>query len=101
MPLINIELMKEEPYQDCINLLRTISVLKSPNDKFKVLVEVSSDMNYNIEFSDQMKKTGKKGELGSDDLFPLFLYIFIKANIPHMYSEFQFMNHFNDEAKSV
>lgn len=74
----------------------------SPQDKFDLLVQLSNEINNSIEFNEQNKlskgDTKKKLDgIGADDLFPVFLYIFIKANIPCLYSEYQFLNHFNDE----
>ena len=33
-------------------------------------------------------------KLGADDLMPAFMYSLVKANVPYLYSELQFLNEF-------
>jgi len=92
----------KDPYCDCIALLRSISNCTTPHEKFAMLLRVSNEINTAIDFNEQAKmanSSNKKYESdrGADSLLPVFLYVFIKSNVPHLYSEFQFMNDFNDE----
>lgn len=36
--------------------------------------------------------------VGADELLPIYFYVFIKADVPHIYSEYQFMYDFVDDA---
>lgn len=78
-------------YSNAIQVFKTLSDKENPNDKFDILVQVSDEI---------MKMITVENIGGADDLFPVFLYIFIIARIPNVYSEFQFLTDFLDEVVS-
>jgi hypothetical protein len=92
----------EEPYSESIKILKSISNCLTPKSKIDVLIKVAKEINHSIDFNEMNKtsktSTSKKfGDRGADDLFPVYLYIFIKSNITTVYSEYQFLNQFSDE----
>lgn len=82
-------------YKDAIDVLKTMPSYCTTEEKFTVLVKVSDEI---------LKVVQKQSELlnspidaGADDMLPVFLYVFIQAGLPNVYSEFKFLNDFVDE----
>jgi len=94
----------KQPYNECINRLRQLSSgCFTAHDKYHQLVqthkEVINAIDYNI-MSKNMSASPtikKQLDLGADDIFPVYLYVFIRAQLPNVYSEYMFMFDFMDE----
>lgn len=81
----------DEPFSTAIQLLQKISSYQNSSDKFKCLVESS---NETLRILNSLNLTS---EIGADDIFPISLYIFVKAKIPNLFSLFKFLTDFLDE----
>lgn len=79
------------PYSNSISILERISNYQSAIEKFDCLVEASRSLIKELE---AMNITSN---LGQDDLFPISLFIFVKAKISNVYSLMQFLHDFTDE----
>jgi len=74
-----------DPYIGPIKTLRKLTFFVTPREKLMCLSQVSKDAVTCVQSYNQIN--GKRVVIGGDEIFPLFMYIVIKANIPHMYSE--------------
>jgi hypothetical protein len=98
----NNQLLKR-PYNDAIVKLRQLSAnCFTAHDKYAQLVETHQEIintiDYNIMSKKKMNPNIKQQmDIGADDLFPVYLYVFIRAQLPNLYSEYMFMNDFMDE----
>lgn len=72
--------------------MEKIGSFQSAFEKFDCLVESSRELVKELE---NMQITSN---LGSDDLFPVSLYIFVKSKISNVYSLMQFLQDFTDES---
>ncbi|KAF0981517.1 hypothetical protein FDP41_012174 [Naegleria fowleri] len=87
----------ENPYDQCIKKLREISTeYTTAHQKLDVLVQVGKELITAIDFIEE-KKRGKISDRGADDTLPVYLYVFIQAQIPNVYSTFKFLLDFMDE----
>jgi hypothetical protein len=91
----------KRPYSDCIKKLRTLSThCFTAHDKFDLLVETHQEIVNAIDYNVMSKQNNKRHsamDIGADDVFPVYLYVFIRAQLPNIYSEYQFMYDFMDE----
>ncbi|KAG2387826.1 hypothetical protein C9374_001420 [Naegleria lovaniensis] len=87
----------ENPYDQCIKKLRQISTQNTTaHAKLDVLVQVGKELITAIDFIEE-KKRGKISDRGADDTLPVYLYVFIQAQIPNVFSTFKFLLDFMDE----
>jgi hypothetical protein len=86
---------KEKNFKSSIEILQKISGYSTAMEKFDTLVETSHELLTEIE------ETCPTAEVGADDLFPIHLYIYIMANVPNIYSLFQFLQDFMDDTVIV
>ena len=97
IPTEEMESLFQNPYEECIKKLRTLSTqYATAHDKFDILVEVGKELIRAIDFIEE-KKRGKISDRGADDTLPVYLYVFIQAQIPNVYSTFKFLLDFMDE----
>ncbi|KAL9644355.1 hypothetical protein ABK040_005813 [Willaertia magna] len=85
------------PYEECIQKLRKVSTqFVTAHEKYDLLVQVGIELISAIDFIEE-RKTSKLTDRGADDVLPVYLYVFIQAQIPHVYSTFKFLLDFIDE----
>jgi hypothetical protein len=80
---------EKDPFQVSIDILKNVNKFQNASEKFNCLVESSNEMK---KILDNIKM-----DQGADDLFPISIHIFVKANITNVYSLFKFLQDFADE----
>ncbi|KAJ5074580.1 alsin [Anaeramoeba ignava] len=88
----------QDPYIKAIVSFQTIPKLYSPIKKIKIILKIKDEIEEAITefYKDKEIKPGYC-DITADDNLQLFLYTFLKANIPSPYSEMQFLNDFIPE----
>lgn len=92
-----IPLENQVPYQKAIETLRNIVNEKSPRDKLGCILRTFRETIKCV--TDFWDKEGCDPVVGADDLVPIFAYVILKANIPHLYSEMNFIWEFASDAE--
>lgn len=87
-----------EPYDSAILELRKISQCSTPLDKTQVLVQTSTEIENHVRVYQLERGQNFDHKRGAEDLFPIFLHVFIRANIPNLISEWRFLVDFMDES---
>ena len=90
-----------EPYDSAIEALRNISLKMTPLEKTACLVAASTEIDNTVKVTQLEKGIRFDKQRGAEDLFPIFLHVFVKANIPNLFSEYRFMIDFMDESVLV
>lgn len=88
---------EKRPYITAIELLEDISTTYSPMGKIEVIRKTFAMIHKEIE----NHYVGVRHVLAMDDLFPLFQYIVIRARVPHLGSEIQFIEDLVDQSVLV
>eukprot|EP00111_Clytia_hemisphaerica_P024307 TCONS_00071687-protein len=86
--------IKHEAYKEAIDTLGQISTMYSPMEKIDVLMKTFDKIHEEVEnyFKTLASAQGKVKMLSMDDLLPIFHFILIRARIPHLGSEIQFID---------
>jgi len=77
--------------------LRTISNEKSPRDKLGCILRTFREAIKCV--TDFWDKEGCDPVVGADDLVPIFANVILKANIPNLYTEMNFIWEFASDAE--
>jgi hypothetical protein len=92
-----------EPFLEAISALKEVPKCQTAHEKFQKLV-LTNQVCFLLLITNKSKQlvdslnSGKQDSVGADELLPIYFYVFIKANLPHVYSEYQFMCDFVDDA---
>jgi len=86
-PPISIE--NQVPYMKAITTLRNIVNERSPRDKLGCILNTFRQTIKCV--TDFWDKEGCDPIVGADDLVPIFAYVILKANIPNLYTEMNFI----------
>ena len=85
------------PYKSCIDLIKTIKMVKTPIDKINVLYSMGNEVIENInKIWKPLEKHLPKNYLSvdGDELIKIFCYILIKAKMPEILSHLSFIKNF-------
>ena len=85
------------PYKSCIDLIKTIKMVKAPIDKINVLYSMGNEVIENInKIWKPLEKHLPKNYLSvdGDELIKIFCYILIKAKMPEILSHLSFIKNF-------
>ena len=91
--LINLIFVLEQILQT----LRKITYLKSPRDKLGCIVHTFMDVIQCV--SDFWDAHERDPVVSADDLVPIFSYVILKANVPRLYSEMNFIWEFASDSE--
>lgn len=85
---VKLERREAEHYVSAVESLRQISTKFSPMEKLGLLKSTFEQINQEVSSFWQ----GEKKLVSLDDLFPVFQFVVIRARIPHLGSEIQFID---------
>lgn len=89
------------PYASAIQLLRTISFYRTPNDKAKVLLEACEEVvkcaTRALRLHASAASPGHATALGADDLLPLVVYVLVRSGIYSLPAELAYVADFLGE----
>eukprot|EP01127_Copromyxa_protea_P008497 TRINITY_DN1946_c1_g1_i1.p1 TRINITY_DN1946_c1_g1~~TRINITY_DN1946_c1_g1_i1.p1 ORF type:complete len:884 (+),score=162.38 TRINITY_DN1946_c1_g1_i1:266-2917(+) len=88
---------KVEPYRKAIHTLRKISFLKSPRDKLGCILHTFMDVIQCV--TDFWNAHDCDPVVSADDLVPIFSYVILKAHVPKLYSEMNFIWEFATDSE--
>jgi len=89
--LANVE-AEARPYATAIACMKTLPAQRRPAEKLEVLSAVFTHMNEEVDaHSSGAFKLG-----GMDDVLPIFLFVLVRAAVPHLRSELQYLFDFTD-----
>jgi len=97
-PLLEREeesLEEKPPYYRAIITLQQIIELKSPRDKLGCILQTFKDTIQCV--SDYWDPLDREPVVGADDLVPIFAYVILKAQIPKLFSEMNFIWEFAND----
>ncbi|KAL0478776.1 MORN repeat-containing protein [Acrasis kona] len=77
-----------ESFSEAIFTLQNLCKCTTSHEKYQQLVCANQ----------QMLDVLQGCSVGADELLPIYFYVFIKSNLPNLYSEYQFMLDFIDDA---
>jgi hypothetical protein len=83
---------QSRPYAAAINCLKTLPAQRTPLAKLEVLSGVFLRMNQAV----HTHLNGAVSLGGMDDVLPIFLFILVRAAVPHLRSELQYLFDFID-----
>ena len=85
------------PYKSCIDLIKTIKMVKAPIDKINILYSMGNEVIENInKIWKPLEKYLPKNYLSvdGDELIKIFCYILIKSKMPEILSHLSFIKNF-------
>eukprot|EP00038_Savillea_parva_P016732 m.17854 g.17854 ORF g.17854 m.17854 type:complete len:744 (-) comp3540_c0_seq1:21-2252(-) len=85
--------MEDWPYAAAIQSMKALPMYSKPAEKLHVLVTVFRRMNEAVK---SHVKGGTTRLGGMDDVLPAFLFILVRAAVPHLRSELQYLFDFTD-----
>ncbi|CAG9771169.1 unnamed protein product [Ceutorhynchus assimilis] len=94
MSLLGVEKkFQNSIFNEPIETLQQIITIFLPNEKLLIIRKTIEKMTPIAK-----KLLGTNYVWNMDDLFPLFLYVVVRARIPHLGAELEFMEHFMDKS---
>jgi len=94
---ITLTFEQRQPYHRAIKTLRKISHLKSPREKLGCILQTFKDIIQS--FGDFWEHYDREAVIGADDLVPIFAYVILKARIPKVFSEMNFIWEFASDSE--
>jgi hypothetical protein len=88
---------EQQPYHNAIKTLRKISLLKSPRDKLGCILQTFKDIIQCV--GDFWEHYDREAVVGADDLVPIFAYVILKARLPKIFSEMNFIWEFATDSE--
>jgi len=86
---------EKPPYYSAIKTLQKICDLKSPRDKLGCILQTFKDTIQCV--SDFWEPKEREPVVGADDLVPIFAYVILRAQIPKLFSEMNFIWEFAND----
>jgi hypothetical protein len=86
---ITLTFEQYQPYHRAIKTLRKITHLKSPRDKLGCILQTFKDIIQSV--GDFWDRYDREAVVGADDLVPIFAYVILKARVPKIFSEMNFI----------
>jgi len=86
---------EKPPYYTAIKTLQKICDLKSPRDKLGCILQTFKDTIQCV--SDYWEPRDREPVVGADDLVPIFAYVILRAQIPKLFSEMNFIWEFAND----
>jgi len=94
---LSLTFEQTQPYHSAIKTLRKISLLKSPRDKLGCILQTFKDIIQCV--GDFWESYDREAVVGADDLVPIFAYVILKARIPKIFSEMNFIWEFATDSE--
>eukprot|EP01017_Pseudomicrothorax_dubius_P048114 TRINITY_DN8704_c0_g1_i6.p1 TRINITY_DN8704_c0_g1~~TRINITY_DN8704_c0_g1_i6.p1 ORF type:complete len:538 (+),score=133.15 TRINITY_DN8704_c0_g1_i6:65-1678(+) len=88
----------EKPYEKSVKVLRKITKYTSPLHKMKVILEFANSINQEISAFFKQHQFYEHKVLDGDDIFAIILYLIVKAGLPEMICELEFISMFTTRA---
>eukprot|EP01129_Flabellula_baltica_P003006 TRINITY_DN12870_c0_g1_i1.p1 TRINITY_DN12870_c0_g1~~TRINITY_DN12870_c0_g1_i1.p1 ORF type:complete len:1280 (+),score=255.98 TRINITY_DN12870_c0_g1_i1:118-3957(+) len=83
----------EDPYYDAVEELKTLSSVRNPPGKISLLKKISQTLSRTVDNYHSEKSV----LLSGDELFPIFTFITIRANLESLHNECAFIKDFSND----
>lgn len=105
---------QEKPFEYTIKLLSTLKSQRNPKDKIEVLSKFRVSIINDLKTYRKQRRQFEKGdqytvidqmeddsfnEIGAEDLIPVYLYVFIQADINNHYAQYNYINHWKENVE--
>lgn len=103
-------IVEEKPFDKCIKLLEKLKTTKNVSDKIEILSRVRTSImmdmreyritfrkNKNPNYNDNDYQEDIDWQPASDDIFPIYMYVFIHSDITNHYAQYHYIKDWKDK----